>query len=121
MGVRVAAIVTLALLIAYHVMRVAATACTGSMCDAYILISLLLPLLVLIGAAVSGVLAISESRRDPTWLLVLILCTAVAVIGPIVALIVLRDSPDAFVVSSTILVAVVPVGALAYSISRRAA
>lgn len=121
MGVRVAAIVTLLLLIAYHLMRVAATACTGSGCDFYIPLSLLFPLLILIGAAVSGVLAISAARRDRAWLIVLILCTAVGVIGPIIALLVLKDSPDAFVVSSTILVALVPVSALAYSFSPRAA
>jgi hypothetical protein len=120
-GVRVAAIVTLVLLIAYHLMRVAATACTGSGCDFYIPLSLLLPLLILVGAAVSGALAISAARRDRTWLMVLVVCTAVGVLGPIIALVVLRDSPDAFVVTSTILVAVAPVGALVYSFSRRAA
>ena len=121
MGVRVAAIVTLVLLIAYHLMRVAATACTGSVCDAYIPLSLLLPLLVLIGAAVSGVIATSAARRDRTWMLVLGLCTAIAVIGPIADLAFLRDTPDAFVVTSTILVALAPAGALVYSFSRRAA
>jgi hypothetical protein len=120
-AVRIAAIVTLALLIAYHLMRIAATACNGSVCDAYIPLSLLLPVLIVIGAAVSGVLAILAARRDRAWLLVLILCTAVAVIGPIIALIALRDSPDAFVVSSTILVALAPAAAIAYSLRRRAA
>ena len=120
-SLRVFAFVTLALLIAYHLMRVAVTACNGSACDAYIPLSLLLPLLVLIGAAVSGVLAISTARGERTWLVVPILGTAVGVIGPILALVVLRDSPDAFVVTSTILVALAPVGALVYSFSRRAA
>jgi len=120
-GVRVAAIATLVLLIAYHLMRVAATACSGSACDAFIPVSLLLPILILVGAAVTGVLAIVAARRDTTWLIVLILCTAVGVFGPIVALVVLRDSPDAFVVTSTILVALAPVGALVYSFSRHAA
>ena len=121
MGVRGAAILTLVLLIAYHLMRAAATACTGPGCDFYIPLSLLFPVLVLIGAAVSGVLAISAAWRDRAWLIVLILCTAVGVIGPIIALVVLRDSPDAFVVSSTILVALAPVGALAYSFRRHPA
>jgi hypothetical protein len=120
-GVRVAAIVTLVLLIAYHVMRVAATACSGSVCDAYIPFSLLLPFLVLIGAAVSGVLAILAARGDRNWMIVLGLCTAIAVIGPIADLVFLRDAPDAFVVTSTILVALAPVGALSYSFSRRTA
>jgi hypothetical protein len=120
-GVRVAAILTLVLLIAYHLMRIAATACSGFACDAYIPLSLLLPFLVLIGAAVSGVLAISAARRDRAWLIVLILCTAVGAIGPIIGLLVLRDSPDAFVVTSTLLVAVAPVGALAYGFRRQPA
>jgi hypothetical protein len=116
--VRVVAVLTLALLIAYHLMRVAATACSGSACDAYIPVSLLLPLLVLAGAAASGVLAILAARRDRPWLIVVNVCTAAGVIGPIVALVVLRDSPDAFVVTSTILVALPPVSALAYTFTR---
>jgi uncharacterized membrane protein YeiH len=74
----------------------------------------------LVGAAVSGVLAISAARRERTWFAVLILCTAVGVIGPVIALLVLRDSPDAFVVTSTILIALPPVGALVYSFNRQA-
>jgi hypothetical protein len=118
MGVRASALVTLGLLIAYHLMRAAATACTGGGCDVYIPVSLLLPVLVLIGAAVSGVLAISAARRDGAWLVVLLVCTVIGVVGPIVALLVLRDSPDAFVVTSTILVALVPVSVLVYSFTR---
>jgi len=114
-GLRVAASATLALLIAYHLMRAAATACTGSACDAYIPLSLLLPVLVLGGAVVTAVMAVSAARRRRTWLIVLSVCAALGVIGPIIALAVLRDSPDAFVVTSTILVALVPVSALAYS------
>lgn len=53
------------------------------------------------------------------WLVVLSLCASAGVVGPIIALVFLRDSPDAFVVSSTILVALVPVSALAYSFTRR--
>jgi hypothetical protein len=101
-------------------MRLAATACTGSVCDAYIPLSLLLPLLVLAGAVASGGLAISAARRERTWLLVLGVCTAIAVIGPTIALLILRDSPDAFVVSSTILVALAPISTLAYTFSRHA-
>jgi hypothetical protein len=99
-------------------MRLAATACTGSVCDAYIPLSLLLPVLVLAGAVASGGLAISAARRERTWLLALSACTAIAVIGPTTAILFLRDSPDAFVVSSTILVALAPVSALAYTFSR---
>ncbi len=113
------ALTTIALLIAYHVMRVAAGACSGSGCDLYIPLSLLLPLLVLIGATVTGLMAISGARRDRTWLFVLSISAAAGVVGPIVALIILRDSPDAFVVSSTVLVLLPAAGALAYSFTSR--
>jgi len=119
LGVRVAAIVTLALLGIYHAMRAAVTACAGGGCDIYIPISLLLPLLILIAAAVTGIMAIAAARHDKAWIIVLSLCAAVGVIGPIIGLVVLRDSPDAFVVSSTILVTLVPVSALAYTFTRR--
>jgi hypothetical protein len=102
-------------------MRIAATACTGSVCDAYIPLSLVLPILILVGSAVSGVVASLAARRDRSWLVVLGLCTAIGVVGPIAALALLRDSPDVFVVTSTILVAVAPVGALSYSFSPRTA
>jgi len=120
-SVRILAFLTLALLLAYHVMRIAATACSGSVCDAYIPLSLLLPILILVGSAVTGVVATLAARRDRSWLIVLGLCTAIGVAGPIVALALLRDSPDVFVVTSTILVALAPVGALSYSFRRRTA
>lgn len=101
-------------------MRIAATACSGSSCDVYIPLSLLLPILILIGSAVTGVIATLAARRDRTWMIVLGLCTAIAVIGPIADLAFLRDTPDEFVVTATILVALAPVGALIYSFSRRA-
>jgi hypothetical protein len=46
---------------------------------------------------------------------VLLLCTAASVIGPIAGLVLLRDSPDAFVVSSTVLLLLAPASALFYS------
>jgi hypothetical protein len=102
-------------------MRIAATACSGFVCDAYIPLSLLLPFLILVGSAVTGVVAGLVARRDRSWLIVLGVCAAIGLVGPIVALVILRDSPDAFVVASTILVALAPVGALSYSFSRRTA
>jgi ABC-type branched-subunit amino acid transport system permease subunit len=118
-GLRVAAIVTIALLALYHLARAAAGTCTGDGCDFYIPLSLLLPLLVLIGAVVSGLMAMSAAWRDRTWLIVLSVCTLVGVIGPIAGLFIFRDAPDAFVVTSTVLVLLVPVSALAYSFTRR--
>ncbi len=118
-GIRAAAIVTIALLGGYHVMRLAARACTGTVCDAYIPLSLLLPLLVLFGAAVTGVMAMAAARHDRSWLVALSICSAVGVVGPVVALIVWRDSPDAFGVSSSVLVLLPPAGALLYSFTKR--
>ncbi len=119
MAVRVTAIVTLVLLATYHVMRAAATACSGAACDTYIPLSLLLPVLVLFAAVLSALVAILSALRAGGWLVVLIVCAVVGVVGPIVALVFLRDSPDDFVVTSTILVALVPVSGLVYSFSRR--
>ena len=119
MGVRVAALVTIALLVVYHLMRAAAAACGGPVCEWYIPVSLLLPLLIVGGALVAGVRATTSARNDPAWRLILGACTAISVVGPIVGLMILRDSPDAFVVSSTILVLVAPAGALVYSFMRR--
>ena len=116
-----AAIATIALLIAYHLMRAAAAACTGEGCDIYLPLSLLLPLLELIGAVITGLMAISAAWRDRTWLVVLSVCTVIGVIGPIVGLFIFRDAPDAFVVTSTVLVALVPVSALVYSFRRATA
>ena len=118
-SVRVAAVVTIALLVVYHLTRAAATACSGPACDWYIPVSLLLPLMILAGAVVTGVTATSAARNDATWRIVLGACTAISVAGPIVALIVLRDSPDPFVVSSTILVLIAPAAALVYSFMPR--
>ena len=110
---------TLVLLVAYHVLRIAATACSGSGCDNYIALSLLLPVLVWIGALVSGVIATVSARSERRWPALLLLCTAASVIGPIAGLVILRDNPDAFVVSSTVLLLLAPAGALVYSFSRR--
>ena len=119
LGVRVAALATIALLVVYHLMRAAATACDGPVCEWYVPVSLLLPLLIVGGALVAGVKATTSARNDSAWRLILGACTAISVVGPIVGLMILRENPDAFVVSSTILVLVAPAGALVYSFMRR--
>jgi hypothetical protein len=118
--VRVAAIVTLALLIIYHLTRAAAAACQGERCDFYLPLSLLLPLLVVAAAAVTGVLAAMSARRQTPWLLTLGAAAIVSVVGPSILLFFLRDSPDAFVISATVVVALVPVVALIYTLRSRA-
>ncbi len=81
-------------------------------CDAYIPLSLLLPLLVLAGAAVTSVLAVIQARQDRNWFIFLVANSALGVFGPVLSLTILRDNPDAFVILSTVLVLLVPVSAL---------
>jgi uncharacterized membrane protein YhaH (DUF805 family) len=118
-------VATLALLVVYHALRIAASQCGGSACDWYILLSLLLPLAVLVLAAVTGAIAISAARRTEgeragrLWLGLIVTCTLLGVFGPLVALAVLRDSPDTLVPLATVLLVLTPVSVLAYSMRRR--
>ena len=119
--IRVLAAVVIVLVGAYFLMRALATACTGSGCDVYIPISLLLPLLIFITSAVTAVVAIDSARGLGAWFAVLIISTVLAVLGPIVALLILKDSPDAFVATGTVLELQLAVVALAYSFYGRRA
>jgi hypothetical protein len=51
-----------------------------------------------------------------TWFTLLTACAVLGVLGPLLSLIVLRDSPDAFVIVSTLLILTSPASALLYSI-----
>jgi hypothetical protein len=113
--IRLFAIVTLVLLGGYHVMRAIAMQCTGAACDAFIPFSLLVPLLVLVSAAATAVTTLLHARHDMTWFTLLAVCAVLGVLGPWASLIVLRDSPDALVILSTLLILTVPVSALLYS------
>jgi hypothetical protein len=116
--IRVFAIVTLVLLGVYHVTRALVAQCTGAACDDYIPFSLLLPLLVVAAAAATSVTALLHARHGRSWFTVLAVCTVLGVLGPWLSLIVLRDSPDAFVILSTLLILTIPVSALLYSFIR---
>ena len=118
--IRLFAIITLVLLCGYHVMRAIVAQCNGSACDAYIPLSLLVPLLVLASAVVTALLAIVHARGDRNWVIVLAATATLGVLGPVCSLIVLRDNPDNFVILSTMLVFLVPLSALLYSFSRSA-
>ena len=116
------AVVTLVLLGAFHVLRYAAGQCTGAGCDAYIPLSLLLPLATWLAAVVASLSAyLAASRADRSWQGVLALTTLLAVFGPIVSLLLLRDSPDVFVPVGTALVTIVALIVLTYYVSRRSA
>ena len=114
------ALITLALLVAYHVLRLVASNCSGSGCDAFIPFSLLFPLLIVIMVAITGVQAIT--RPGPAFASgrpILAALTAVGVLGPILALLVFRDRPDAFVWTSTVLVLLLPAAVIAYGLGDR--
>jgi hypothetical protein len=119
--IRVFAIAVIVLVGLYFLMRALATACTGGGCDVYIPISLLLPLLIFSASAVTAVLAIASARGLGAWFAVLIISTVLAVIGPIVALLIFKDSPDAFVATGTVLELQLAVVAFAYSFYGRRA
>jgi hypothetical protein len=119
--IRVLAVAAIVLVGAYFVMRTLATACAGSGCDVYIPISLLLPLLIFVVTAMTAVVAIASARGLGAWFAVLIISTVLAVLGPIIALLIFRDSPDAFVATGTVLELQLAVVALAYSFYGRRA
>jgi hypothetical protein len=113
--IRILAVAVIVLVGAYFVMRALAAACTGSGCDIYIPISLLLPFLIFVATAITAVLAIAAARGLGAWFAVLIMSTVLAVLGPIVALLIFKDSPDAFIATGTVLELQLAVVALAYS------
>lgn len=115
-ALRVSAIAALALLGIYFGLRAAATACSGAGCDAYVWPSLALPVGVVVMVAVTGWLAMASARRQgSSWFVPLIGCTGLGVLGPVAAVAVFRDRPDAVVAVATALFLVTPVAALAYS------
>jgi hypothetical protein len=118
--VRLFAIVSLGLLAAYHLLRLLAAACSGPACDWYIVVSLLVPILILISVAVTGISAAERARSagDQIWSLLLMLLTICGALGPIATAIVFRDSPDVVVSVGTVLSAALPIAALAYTCFR---
>lgn len=109
-----------ALVAAYFVIRGVAGRCSGAACDLYIPISLFLPLVILAACAITGLAAIA-SARGTGWFAWLIVSTVAGVVGPLVALVVLRDEPDKFVATTAGLEVQVGVVALAYTYIKRKA
>lgn len=114
-AIRLLAAAVIVLLVADFALRAVASGCAGAGCDVYIPISALIPLLVLVMALVTGIVATTSARHDHTWFTVLLGATVLSVLGPAVALLVFKDSPDTFVPVSTGLVLLVPIAALAYT------
>jgi hypothetical protein len=75
----------------------------------------MIPVLILVLTALTGVLAIIRARALRRWFAALIAATLLGVAGPILALLVFRDNPDAFVLTGTILVLLAVGTALAFS------
>lgn len=118
-AVRLLAAAVLVLIAVYFVIRGLAAACTGAVCDAYIPISVLVPLLILITVAVTGIVATVNARANHSWFAGLLLSTVLGVLGPIVALLIFKDSPDAFVAAGTLLELQLALVVLAYSFLTR--
>jgi hypothetical protein len=127
---RVCAVLTLILLATYYGLRAAASHCSGAPCDAYIPWSLLIPLVIVLMGGVTGFAAVVAARSaargtrneaarrgQMMWAWLLGILTGIGVLGPFVGLALLRDHPDAFVLTFTVLSLLVPVGALIYSFS----
>ncbi len=125
---RVLALLTLGLLAAYHVLRAMAAQCSGSRCDTYIGLTLVLPLVILVVVVATGLMAIAAARQREqevpdratkrgqiTWRSLLSACTRVGVFGPIVSIALLRNNPDLLMPLATLLATLVPVSALAFS------
>jgi hypothetical protein len=127
--VRAGSGMTLALLVIYFALRETAAQCAGPACEGYILPSLLIPLLILVAALITGLVAVVALRKRlqeadspeakrwySLWLGLLIVGTLLGVVGPIASAVILRDQPNAFVVSSTVLLCVTLVCALLSSL-----
>jgi len=114
--VRVLAIATLVLIGAYFVFRAVVSACTGTSCDAYIPLSLLIPILILILVALTGTVATIDARKRHAWFAALIGVTLIGVAGPLIALAVFKDSPDTFVLTATVPELLAACTALAYTV-----
>jgi hypothetical protein len=112
------ALVTLALLLGYYILRLVAQGCSGSGCDWFIPFSLLLPSLVLIASIMTGMRGIryaSGTRSNRRWTVPFVVVTLIAVVGPLASLLLFRDSPDRFVPLATALVLPPPLLGLIYS------
>jgi hypothetical protein len=113
-------VLALLLLGAYHLVRLAASRCTGPQCDAYIPLSLLVPILIVVAGATAGALASRDaSANDRPWLIPLIVATTLGCAGPMVAVLLFRDQPDVVVVLATVLFLQAALAALAYTLRSR--
>jgi hypothetical protein len=117
--IRICAVIALVLLGSFSVLREIATQCVGTQCDVYFVPSVMLPLATLVAVAVTGVLAVSWARPvGGAWVAILIVTTALGLVGPPVTLLIFRDHPDSLVLVATLLLVQGPVAALVYSVNQ---
>lgn len=114
-SIRIVATAALVLVGVYLGFRAIVARCTGPACDAYIPISLLIPLLIWAMAAISAVMGIVRAKPASVWFVVLVVLSVLGFAGPPAALWLFRDSPDMFVTVAIAMELVVIVGVLSFS------
>ena len=92
MAARTLAVVIVAVVLIYHVLRAMASQCTGGGCDWYIPFSLFLPLIAIMLAVVTAALAAYAARARKAWSMVLGMAGVLASIGTILEAMLLSDN-----------------------------
>src|SRR5438270_12122057 len=92
MAARTLAVVIVAVVLIYHVLRAMSSQCTGGACDWYISFSLFLPLIAIMLAVVTAALAAYEARARKAWNMVLGIAGVLASIGTILEAMLLSDN-----------------------------
>ncbi len=110
--VRALAFLTIAVLLVYHLVRLASADCSGPGCEWFIPLSIYLPLTGFALAVITGVCGIQATGPRSIWRAILAVALVISVIGPFAAVIQLRNSPDLVVPIATVLLLVAPVAAL---------
>jgi hypothetical protein len=105
-----------AVLAAFHILRITASTCGGTGCDLYIPLSLVLPLAAVVLVAVTGIAGLTAARNSEAWRIAIAVTAALGVVGPFVALGIWRDSPDVLVAVATVLLLLCPACVLGYSV-----
>jgi hypothetical protein len=119
-AIRISATFALGLVIVYNLLRLAAGQCSGSQCDAYIPISLLVPIGIVVLIVVTGSLAIRDARvNGGPWVALLGAATVLGAGAPVLAAVVLRDQPDILFTVATVLFVQAPLVAWAYTFRQR--
>ncbi len=110
--VRALALMTMGVLLVYHLVRLGSVDCSGPGCEWFIPISIYLPLTAFALALITGVCAFLVTRPRSLWRAVLTVAIATSAIGPLGAVVMLRNTPDLVVPVATVLLLAAPVAAL---------